>query len=90
MTDKTLTTTQTREYIRQRRGLDRTPSKSTINYYQTLGYITPHTQGGTDNSLQNTYLVADLDLLCDRLDNGYYRKIGQASRPPGPRNISIG
>ena len=77
---KTLTTTEAREYIRQRRGLDRTPSKGTINFYQTSGYISPHTQGGTENSLQNTYLVSDLDLLCDRLDSHYYRKIAQNAR----------
>ena len=76
-----LTTNQAREYIRQRRGLSTLPAKSTINMYQQQGWLVPHTRGGnTTRGMQNTYLVSDLDALCERLGDGSIRQEAQTAR----------
>lgn len=88
-TPKTLTTTEAREYIRQRRGLAILPSKPTINMYQQLGYLTPYTRGGTNKGLQNTYLVSDLDALCDLLGSGQVRQDAQTARRKRERKATL-
>lgn len=90
MTDQpeTLTTAQAREYIRQQRGLSSLPAKSTINMYQQLEYLTPHTRGGnTKKGMQNTYLVADLDALCELLDSRSIRQEAQKNRRKRERGV---
>lgn len=77
----TLETSSALLYIQQRRGLDKPPHKTTLNHYQRRGYIKPCEQGNLSHAQwQNVYLVSDLDQLCDRLDNGYYRRLGWKHR----------
>ncbi len=83
MTDQpaTLETNAALLYIQQRRGLNEPPVKTTLNHYQRRGYIKPYIAGNKSHAQwQNVYLVSDLALLCDRLDNGYYRKLGWKQR----------
>ena len=83
MTDQptTLETNAALLYIQERRMLKNTPQKPTLNYYQQRGYIKPYIVGNKSHAQwQNVYLVSDLALLCDRLDNGYYRKLGWKQR----------
>ena len=82
-----LTTNQAREYIRRKRGLAVAPAKSTINSYQQQGWLTPYTQGGTDKGLQNTYLVSDLDALCERLGDMTTREEAQTARRDRERKL---
>lgn len=80
MTEQTLTTTQTLEYIRDHTGRDTTPHRSTLARYKRRGYLAPYSHGGDNNRLQNTYLLSDLRLLCERINDNYWRKAGQKNR----------
>ena len=78
MTDqpKTLTTTETMEYIRVHTGRTTAPNRTQLNkWHHAPGGIQPHTHGGKHYAHQNTYLLSDVQDLCEKINDGYWRKL---------------
>lgn len=76
---QTLTTSEMLEYVREHTGRITTPHKNVLIRWQNKGYIAAHTIG-SGHGMQNTYLLSDVQLLCERINSNYWRKQGQASR----------
>lgn len=78
MTDQptTLTTSQALVYIREHTGRTTTPHRTQLNkWHHVPGGITPYTHGGQRYADQNTYLLTDLEDLCEKINSNYWRKL---------------
>jgi len=86
----TLTTNETLEYIRDNTGRTTLPHRNILVRRCQEGHITPHSiGGGVEHHGQSTYLLEDVQLLCERINSGYWRKQGQDGRVYPKKKVTL-